>query len=69
MIAMRVFERNGYQYLEKVWKIGPKTFELVGHTTEPYGGPYARDLTLCEFLRWATESPEQVTLITRGYAH
>jgi len=35
----------------------------VGHTAEPYGGPYARDLTLWEFLRWATASPEQVTLI------
>ncbi|MCP1975536.1 hypothetical protein AB7M56_000196 [Bradyrhizobium elkanii] len=31
MIAMRVFERNGHQCLEKVRQTGPKTFELVGH--------------------------------------
>jgi hypothetical protein len=68
---MKVFERNGYQCLEKVWKTGQKTFELVGHTAEPYGGPYTRDLTLWEFLRWATARPEQVTLIPpdKRYAH
>jgi hypothetical protein len=63
MIAMKVFERNGYQHLEKVRQTGPKSFELVGHTAEPYGGPYVRDLTLWELLRWATACPEQVTLI------
>jgi hypothetical protein len=59
MIAMKVSERN----LEKVWQTGPKSFELVGHTVEPYRGPYARDLTLWELMQWATECPEQVTLI------
>jgi len=63
MIAMKVFERNGHRCLEKVWRIGPESFELVGHTAEPYGGPYVRDLTLWELLRWATACPEQVTLI------
>jgi hypothetical protein len=63
MIAMKVFERNGHQCLEKVWQTGPATFELVGHTAELYGGPYARDLTLWELLQWATACPKQVTLI------
>jgi hypothetical protein len=66
VIAMKVFERKGHQCLEKVWQAGPDRFELVGHPAEPYGGPYARDLTLWEFLRWATASPEQVTLIPSG---
>jgi hypothetical protein len=66
MIAMKVFERNGHQHLEKVWQTGRESLELVGHTTEPYGGPYARDLTLWELLRWATACPEQVTLIPAG---
>ena len=66
MIAMKVFERDGYQYLEKVWQTGRDRFELVGHTAKPYGGPYARDLTLWELLRWATACPEQVTLIPAG---
>jgi hypothetical protein len=63
MIAMKVFERNGHRCLEKVWQNGPESFELVGHAAEPYGGPFARDLTLWELLRWATACPEQVTLI------
>jgi hypothetical protein len=63
MIAKKFYERDGYQYLETVWQTGPKRFELVGHTAKPCGGPYARDLTLSELLRWATECPEQVTLI------
>ena len=63
MIAMKVFECNGHRCLEEVWQTGPKSFELVGHTAEPYGGPYVSDLTLWEFLRWATACPEQVTLI------
>jgi hypothetical protein len=62
-IAMKVFKRDGYQYLEKVWQTGPKSFELVGQTAKPYGGPYVRDLALWELLRWATACPEQVTLI------
>ena len=62
MIAMKVFERNGHQYLEKVWQTGPESFELVRHTAEPYGA-YVRDLTLWELLLWATACPEQVTLI------
>ena len=66
MIAMRVFDRSGYQWLEKVRQTGPESFELVGHTSEPYGGPYARDLTLRELLQWATTCPEQVTLIPRA---
>src|SRR5260370_28021813 len=65
-IAKKVFKRNDYQYLETVWQTGPESFGLVGHTAEPYGGPYARDLTLWEFLRWATPCPEQVTLIPAG---
>jgi hypothetical protein len=63
LIATKVFERNDDQYLERVWQTGPKSFELVGHTAKPYGGPYARDLTLWEFLRWATACPKQVSLI------
>ena len=61
MIARKVFERNRHQCTG--WQTGPESFELVGHTAEPYGGPYARDLTLWELLRWATACPEQVTLI------
>jgi hypothetical protein len=64
LIAMKVFERNGHQSLEKVWQTGSESFELVGHTAKPYGGPYARDLTLWELRQWATECPEQVTLIS-----
>jgi hypothetical protein len=63
MIAMKVFERDGHQYLEKVWQTGPETFELVGHTGKPDGDPYARDLTLWELLGWATACPKEVTLI------
>jgi hypothetical protein len=63
MFAMKVFERNDHQYLEKVWQNGSESFELVGHTAEPYGGPYARDLALWKLLQWATSCPEQVTLI------
>jgi hypothetical protein len=62
MIAMKVFERNGYPYLEKVRQTGPESFELVRHTAEP-NGVYLRNLTLWELLRWATECSEQVTLI------
>lgn len=61
MIAMKVFERNGYPYLEKVRQTSPESFELVRHTAEP-NGVYLRDLTLWEFLQWANERPEQVTL-------
>jgi len=63
MIAIKFFEREDYQYLEKVWQTGPKSFQLVGHTAKPYGGPYVRDLTLWEFQLWANECPEQVTFI------
>ncbi|PAY07358.1 hypothetical protein CK489_16390 [Bradyrhizobium sp. UFLA03-84] len=63
MIAVNVFERNGHQCLEKVRQTDPTSFELAGHTAEPYGGPYARSLTLWELLIWATARPEQVTLI------
>ncbi|MCP1758541.1 MULTISPECIES: hypothetical protein [Bradyrhizobium] len=63
MIAMRVFERNGHQCLEKVRQPGPKTFELVEHSAEPYGGPYVKGLTMWDLLQWATTFPEQVTLI------
>lgn len=62
LIARKVFEHNGHQYLEKVWQTGTKSFELVRQSTEPYG-VYVRDLTLWELLRWATACPEQVTLI------
>ena len=65
VIAKKIYERDGYQYLETVWRTGPKSFELVGHTAKPYGGPYVRDLTLWELLRWATACHEQVTLIPR----
>jgi hypothetical protein len=63
VVAMKVFERNGHQHLEKVSQTGRESFELVGHTSEPYGGPYACDLTLGEFLQWATACPEQGRLI------
>ncbi len=52
MIAMRVFERNGHQCLERARQTGPKTFELVGHTAEPYRGPYVKCLTLWDLLQW-----------------
>ncbi|MCP1850186.1 hypothetical protein ACVWZM_004858 [Bradyrhizobium sp. USDA 4501] len=63
MIAMRVFERNGHRCLEKVRQTGPQSFELMGDTAEPYGGPYVRGLTLWDLLIWATALSDQVTLI------
>jgi hypothetical protein len=61
VVARKVSEHNGYQFLEWVWQTGPECFELVRHTLEPYG-VFLRDLTLWEFTQWANECPEQVTL-------
>jgi len=66
MIAIRIFECDDHQHQEIVSQTGPDRFELVGHTAKPYGGPYARDLTLWELMQWATARPEQVTLIPRA---
>lgn len=60
MIAIKVLSNN---HQENVWQTGPESFKLVGHTAEPYRGPYVRDLTLWELLQWAAGCPEQVTLI------
>jgi hypothetical protein len=66
MIAIRIFECDGHQHQEIVSQTCPNRFELVGHTAKPYGGPYARDLTLWELMQWATARPGQVTLIPRA---
>lgn len=63
MIAMKVFERDNHQYLEKVLQLGASAFELHGHTSKPYGGPYVVDLGLWEYRAWAMKNPELVTLI------
>jgi hypothetical protein len=61
MVARRFFKRNDYEDLEYVRQTGPDCFELVRHTLEPCG-VFLRDLTLWEFMQWANECPEQVTL-------
>lgn len=62
MTLQKFFYRNEFQYLERLRQTGPHSFELIGHTAEPYAGPYVRDLTRSEALRWQN-GPEEVTRI------
>jgi hypothetical protein len=62
VVARKVADHNGSEYLEYVYQSGPECFELVRHTLEPYG-TYLHDLTLRQFQEWKVECPEQVTLI------
>lgn len=62
LVARKVADHNGCQYLEYVCQTGLECFELARHTLEPYG-TYLHDLTLRQFQQWKAECPEQVTLL------
>lgn len=58
----KCYDRDGYQYLERLRLTGPQTAERHRHTADPHARAYNFDLTFPEMERWLN-GPEQVTRI------
>jgi len=60
-IAFRWFYRDGFQYLENVYKNADGALRVHAHSSSPHDRANSRDITVFEMLRWVEQ--ENVTFI------